>query len=467
VAALALLLPIRLFEVANPDWRPLGWLHALVVVSVTLIALWRIGGAPWLRHFAFPVAFILVAVPWVTPIEQPIVQGLMRAVAAIAAETLNLLGIPAQLEGSVIRVSSGVVGVNEACSGVRSLQTSIMIGLLFGELKRFSLRNRLLLLVGAAMIAFVANCARAFFLVYLASTRGVAAVGQWHDTAGYAILAAVFCGTLGLAWILAKHSPSALGDPQPALRIPRSSIRHSPFAVPLLFLAWLLAVEVAVEGWYRWHERDLVSAAPWNVQFPESASDFRTIPIDPGVRDTLRFDVGHEAAWTLASGAAPETEKAGGVAHVFGFFFRWNAGGSSVLRARAHRPDICLPSAGWVQTGDRGSIDYGTAAGVTIPVREVTFRSQRSNAIAHTFFCLQEDQRRPSEARPDLQLAAGTQPDWSIAGRTRVVLNGVRNLGQQVLEVVIVGGEQLDDTEADQKFRQLLQSLVVPVSARR
>src|SRR5205085_4202742 len=124
VVALLLLFPLRVFELANPDWRPLSWIHAFAVVGLTLIYIWYIGGVPWLRHFAFPIAFILVAVPWVTPIEAPIVQGLMRLVAAVAAEAVNLCGIPAQLEGNLIRVSNGLVGVSEACSGVRALQTA-------------------------------------------------------------------------------------------------------------------------------------------------------------------------------------------------------------------------------------------------------------------------------------------------------------------------------------------------------
>ena len=193
---------------ANPDWRPLGWAHAAIVVAVTLGLLWRIGGWGWVRHFLFPVAFIFVAVPWITPIEAPIVQGLMRVVAAIATETLALFGIPAQLEGSVIRISSGVVGVNEACSGVRSLQTSLMIGLLFGELKRLGVWRRAALVAGALSIAFIANCGRAFFLVWLAATRGIPAVGDWHDTAGYAILGAVFLGTMGIAAALTRGSGS-------------------------------------------------------------------------------------------------------------------------------------------------------------------------------------------------------------------------------------------------------------------
>src|SRR4051794_10169284 len=30
-AALLLLLPVRLFEIASPDWRVLGWLHSAIV----------------------------------------------------------------------------------------------------------------------------------------------------------------------------------------------------------------------------------------------------------------------------------------------------------------------------------------------------------------------------------------------------------------------------------------------------
>ncbi|MGH8101819.1 MAG: exosortase/archaeosortase family protein, partial [Chthoniobacterales bacterium] len=121
--SLLLLLPLRLFEIGNPDWRPLGWLHVAAVVALTDLYIWSFGGTSWLRHFAFPVAFIFVAVPWVTPIEAPVIQDLMRVIAATVSETLNLFGIPTRLEGNLIRVSGGLVGVNEACSGVRSLQT--------------------------------------------------------------------------------------------------------------------------------------------------------------------------------------------------------------------------------------------------------------------------------------------------------------------------------------------------------
>src|SRR6266446_4098764 len=204
IAALLLLLPVRLFEIANPEWRLLAWVHTGAVVVLTLLLIWWAGGVAWLRHFAFPVLFIFVAVPWPTLVESPVTQGLMRVVARVAAEAAMLLGTPAQVEGNLIRVSNGLVGVNEACSGIRSLQTSLMIGLLFGELKRLSVLRRVALVACAVAIALLANFVRAVFLVRIAATENLSEVGRWHDIAGYSIIALVFVATMALAYLVGK-----------------------------------------------------------------------------------------------------------------------------------------------------------------------------------------------------------------------------------------------------------------------
>jgi len=91
VVSALILLPLRVFEIGSADWRPLGWVHVAAAASITLSILYLLGGPSWLRHFSFPVLFFFVAVPWITPIEEPIVQGLMRVVAASAAEVLAVL----------------------------------------------------------------------------------------------------------------------------------------------------------------------------------------------------------------------------------------------------------------------------------------------------------------------------------------------------------------------------------------
>src|SRR6266576_3036270 len=230
LATLLLLLPVRLFEIANPEWRLLAWGHAAAVVTLTLLLIWCGGGGPWLRHFAFPVVFIFVAVPWPTQLEVPIIQGLMRIVAHVAAATAMLLGTPAQVEGNLIRVSNGLVGVNEACSGIRSLQTSLMIGLLLGEVKRLSVLRRAALVVCAVVIALLANFLRAVFLVRIAATENLSEVSRWHDIAGYSIIAFVFVATLGVAYLLGR---SQARDRTSEIRIqnPQSAIGNWQSAI--------------------------------------------------------------------------------------------------------------------------------------------------------------------------------------------------------------------------------------------
>ena len=175
------------------------------------------------------------------------------------------------------------------------------------------------------------------------------------------------------------------------------------------------------------------------------------MPIDEGVRSTLRFDQGREATWTSQQSADSSPFRC------FLFFFRWNPGGSSIVRARAHRPDICLPAAGWQQHSD-STRSYAVNDQFSLPFRRVDF-VQTNGVAAHTFFCLQED-RRTSEMRSDLELPAGIQPEWSFFARWRAVRDGVRNMGQQVMEFVIVSPDRVSAEKIDAQFAGMLPSLI-------
>jgi exosortase len=470
--ALLLLLLIRLFEIANPEWRPLAWIHTAVVVMLTLFFIWCVGGVPWLRHFAFPTAFIFVAVPWVTPMESPIIQGLMRAVARVATETAMLLGIPAHLEGNLIRVSNGLVGVNEACSGIRSLQTSLMIGLLFGELKRLSISRRVALVAGAVVIALFANFLRAVFLVRVAATRNILEVTHWHDIAGYTIVALVFVGTMGLAYLLGKsetrsrnlevrRQTSEVGSRWSVVngRIPASYLAAA--------LCWLLFLEVGTAAWYRAHERNLVTNIQWAVQWPENAPNFRELKIDDEVRRQLRFDRGFAASWTWPAARSPEASHSSGPERItcLLYFFRWNPGRNSVLLANLHRPDVCLPVTGWVQVTDTGVRNYPISESFALPFRHFEFRhgtrENGSQRIAHAFFCLWEDRApSPSAAGGNLAQMSGSRSSWTYAERLRAVLEGRRHLGQQMMELVAFPHGPTNLAEINARFANSLPSLV-------
>ncbi len=473
VPALLLLLPVRLFEIGTPEWRPLDWIHAASVAALTLLYIWSAGGRPWLRHFTFPIAFFFVSVPWVTPIEVPIIQGLMRVVAAVSAETVTLFGIPAQLEGNLIRVSSGLIGVNEACSGVRSLQTALMIGLLFGELKRFSVLRRIVLVVGAIAIAITANFLRAVFLVWIAATKNISEVNRWHELAGYTIVGLVFVGSVILAKVLGRGKGevgdrrSALGSPLPSTSQSSSSFILHPSYL-LSALCWIVAVEAGAHLWYRAHETNLVASIRWNVQWPEAAPNFHELTIDKEVRRVLRFDEGHAAVWTLPAATSPATlglSKSDAIT-CFLYLFRWNPGRNSALLANLHRPDVCLPAIGWNQVADTGVRNYPLTTSFALPFRHFEFRHGTPNnsaqQVAHAFYCLWEDRTpSPSAAGSKLPQMATASSTWTRGERIREVVEGRRHLGQQVMEVVFVSSGQIPAADAESRFGELVRDVVL------
>jgi exosortase len=204
-----LFLPTRLVEASTPEWRPLQWLLAIEVIGLTLYAVYLAGGKTWLRQAAFPVIFFLVAVPWPSPIEQPVIQGLSRLNASLVVNVLVIAGIPATQHGNVIEVSTGMVGINDACSGIRSFQSSLMISLFLGEFYRFTWRRRLLLLPIGFALALGFNLGRTSLLAWIAAQKGVAAIAEYHDEAGFTIMLACTGGLWGAAWLLSRQEAGA------------------------------------------------------------------------------------------------------------------------------------------------------------------------------------------------------------------------------------------------------------------
>lgn len=174
------------------------------VYSIAAANIYYVCGWKGLRYFAFPLLFLLVAMPMPSFIYNPIVNGLQHKVASANVEVLNLLGIPAQRLGSVIHLPNGVVGVDEACSGIRSLQSAIMATLFIGYI---TLQSRLLqaaLLFAGIALAIFGNLIRSLYLSLTANAKGVDAIKEVHDAAGWSILIFTAVGVMVLSWLFAK-----------------------------------------------------------------------------------------------------------------------------------------------------------------------------------------------------------------------------------------------------------------------
>ena len=128
----------------------------------------------------------------------PLIQGLTRVDTNITAELLGWLGIPAMPHGNVIEVATGMVGIDEACSGIRSFQATLMISLFLGEFYSLGALRRVLCVFAGFALSFLFNLARMSLLVWVAARKGVEAIASWHDPAGVTILVACFFSLWGM-----------------------------------------------------------------------------------------------------------------------------------------------------------------------------------------------------------------------------------------------------------------------------
>lgn len=424
---LALLLPIRLIEEANPDWRLLSWVFALVVVCYTLTCFLRWGGKPWLRHFAFPICFALVAVPWLVQFENAVVQTLMRAVAGAAVEIAGWQGLGAYQFGNVIQLRNGFVGVDEACSGVRTLQTAIMVSLFLGELLRMSAVRRVLLVVIGSAWVFVCNVARAATLVSIAGWHGFDALHRAHDAVGTAVMVAGLAGILAAAFCLRGRNLARRAQPAAPGRFAELSGREITAAI-----IWVGAVFGASELWYSIHERHLVVQPAWRVQWPGNS---RPLPIADSTRAILRYNEATSAAWAERAGA-----------EWWGFFADWKAHRTAAQLVRSHSPEICLPAIGRTFERELEPLRI-EAPGISLSFRFYQF-SQNEKPL-FVFVCIQEDKTAEG---------ATTLPEWTARGRLAAAWIGRRNPGQRLLELALIGAN--GTAEAARDAAQLVPTIV-------
>lgn len=182
----------------------------LLVVCSNLDFVW---GWPGIRQFGFSFGFLLVALPIPSLISAPIVDRLQVGIASLDVEVLNLIGIPSIRTGNLITIAAGTVGIDEACSGIRSLQATLMISLFLGQLYQFGAARRFGLILAGFGLAVFFNLVRTFALVCLASQSGLGALAKWHDLTGVTILVACFLGLWGLGvWL--RRVPKAIPLPE-------------------------------------------------------------------------------------------------------------------------------------------------------------------------------------------------------------------------------------------------------------
>ena len=330
-------------------WHPIIviWTIAFIPITLTLLVCWFAEGKTLLLAELFPVLFFLAAVPWPPRFEQPITAGLMHAVAAATTALLHWFGIPAQTTGGAITLRTGVVGITEACSGMRSLQAGIMFGLAMGEWFLLRPLRRIALLFIAIVLALTTNLIRTLALSLQAEWNGLDAVEKIHDLTGtLAVIVLVIAIWISALALRSRPRPSAdFGFENLSARL-RAMAAVIPTtlqrAAAAVLIAGIFGIAIAQTVTAKIEARDQTQTAP-----------FFFVREDPSqTRVKLPRDVWNELHPTSGEYIRSRDPRLG-AGEVFHFFWKPSPWNRFVL---VHRPDICMPGVGWESGGPPESI---------------------------------------------------------------------------------------------------------------
>ena len=153
----------------------------LALVSVDLL----VGGGIWLRRTAFPLGFLLLAIPMPYLLYYGLTGPLQSFAARCAVLGLRWTGVPAVSQGNIIHLPGASMEVAEACSGIRSLYAFLALGALLARSMSIPVWARILVFLSTIPLSVAANALRVWGTGIGAHTIGpVATEGTVHEFFG-------------------------------------------------------------------------------------------------------------------------------------------------------------------------------------------------------------------------------------------------------------------------------------------
>jgi exosortase len=437
---------LRLAAETDPDWRFILWLLVGFYVVGLLTWLWMYGGLVWVRHFAFPVCFLLISLPWMIQIERPLTEALMGLNTWLVTGLLQKLGIAAQAAGNIIQLPHCQLGVEEACSGILSLQSTFMLACLLGEIYRLSVRRRLELILLSIGLALLGNFGRTFFLALLAFFSGTSSVLFWHDTAGFLVLAFTASATwMTCVWLKKKMGPQVapvMHESRREILPTENTARH--LAVGLFIIA--LVSEAGTQAWFGWRESGITHNQEWIAQFPVS-EEFKPMALSDITLNMLRCDAYKTGRWRDARGWDWTA-----------FWFQYKPKASNRYVLGWHNPDICLPTVGLRKTADYPVFETKTN-GIDFYVHPTVFAEQ--DISIYVFWVIyMNDGDLPRSGELESNFASY---QTKIGSHLRDIWQGYRGMGVETLELVAVGPENYDLAKAG--FLARLKEIAIPIAS--
>lgn len=190
------------------------FLTRVSMVGVIAGAIWFVWGGQRARTMAFPVLFLLLMIPLPSILFNQLAFPLQLVASQVGETAITAAGVPVLREGNVLHLPARTLEVAEACSGIRSLVSLLMLAVVLGYFTEPRTPARVVLALSAIPIAILANAARVAGTGLAAEwVSPAAAEGFFHTFSGWLVFVVAFVGLLIVQQVLARIRFS----PRPAL----------------------------------------------------------------------------------------------------------------------------------------------------------------------------------------------------------------------------------------------------------
>jgi exosortase len=173
------------------------FLTRVSLIGVIAGTIWFVWGWPHLRILVFPVLFLLLMIPLPAILFNQIAFPLQLLASQAGEFVISTAGVPVLREGNVLVLPSRTLEVAEACSGIRSLVSLLMLAIVLGYFTEPRPGVRVAIALAAVPIAIVANAARVAGTGLAAEWISPAAAdGFFHTFSGWLVFLVAFGGLL-------------------------------------------------------------------------------------------------------------------------------------------------------------------------------------------------------------------------------------------------------------------------------
>jgi exosortase len=175
------------------------------LVGVAAGAVLFVWGRQHFRILLFPLAFLLFMIPLPAIVFNQIAFPLQLLASRLGETAIAAAGIPVLREGNVLQLPNITLEVVEACSGIRSLVSLLMLGVLLGYFAEPRPPGRAIIALAAIPIAIVANAARVAGTGLTSHWAGPAAAeGFFHTFSGWIVFIIALIGLIIVQRIVAR-----------------------------------------------------------------------------------------------------------------------------------------------------------------------------------------------------------------------------------------------------------------------